>query len=131
MNNSVFIVEDDPDLLEFYSMILDINNWTIKEMTTNGYNAVELYKKNNSHPEIVILDIILPGSSGIDIAKAILDINPSQKILFISGHTNLLDSDPHLCHLPTLEKPFNVTQLLLKLEEIRGIDNHLEDQNYR
>lgn len=119
-------MEDDPDLLEFYSMILDINGWSVKEMTTNGHNAIELYRNFNSRPEIVILDIFLSGVSGIDIAKAILDMNPSQKILFISGHTKLLDEEPHLCHLPTLEKPFNISQLLSKLEEIRYINNHLE-----
>lgn len=125
-NKSVFIVEDDPDLLEFYSMILEVNNWIIKGMTSNGFKAVDLYKNMNSRPDIVILDLILPGSSGIDIAKAILDIDPSQKILFISGHTALLDDDPQLCQLPRLRKAFSVTQLLSKLEELNGFNNHLE-----
>ncbi|WP_294967100.1 response regulator [Sulfurimonas sp.] len=50
----------------------------------NGQEALELYRKNQY--DIVITDIEMPFMNGIDMAREIKDINPSQEIILISAY---------------------------------------------
>jgi two-component system invasion response regulator UvrY len=55
--------------------------------TANGEDAV---KKTTEHePDLVLLDIGLPGISGIEAARQILKASPQSKILFLSQHDSL------------------------------------------
>ncbi|MFX1514735.1 MAG: response regulator [Promethearchaeota archaeon] len=123
---TVFIVEDDQDLLEFYTLILNNEGWSILGTIDNGEVAQLEYKKLNEKPDVIILDIRLPGCSGLDVAKKILEINPNQAILFISGHIDHLLNDPVLKKFSSLRKPFTSSSLIQKLNHlIVEINNRL------
>jgi len=62
-----FIVEDDPKLSEIFSISLRIN--CILETCADGNEALERLKTIT--PDIVVLDLNLPGASGTDILAAI------------------------------------------------------------
>src|ERR1700733_14528302 len=55
--------------------------------TASGEDAVE--KANEHQPDLVLLDISLPGISGIEAASGILRVSPKSRILFLSQHTSL------------------------------------------
>jgi two-component system LytT family response regulator len=114
---TVFIVEDDHHLLELYMMILNNKGWSILGTFDNGKVTQKEYQKLNEKPVVTILDFILPGCSGLDVAKKILEINPNQKILFVSGQIDLLSNDPVLKEFPRLLKPFSPESLIQKLSE--------------
>lgn len=48
-----------------------------------GFGAVHAYKLHR--PDLVFMDIILPGKNGIDIVKDIKEINPDAKIVMVSS----------------------------------------------
>jgi DNA-binding response OmpR family regulator len=51
---------------------------------SNAADAVSLFRTHR--PDIVLLDVELPGSAGVDIAARILDLDPEAAVLFLSGH---------------------------------------------
>lgn len=64
----VLIVEDEPAILESLQFILTRNGWTV-EVARDGEAALEAVWKRK--PKMLILDIMLPKKSGLDVLKAI------------------------------------------------------------
>ena len=115
---SIFIVEDNEDLIEFYSFLIWINDWEILATSRNGAHAIEIYRNFDIRPDVVILDLELPGCSGIDVAKRILDHTPNQSLFFISGKIDLLNDHPKFKSSPKLQKPFDTTHFVMKLSSL-------------
>lgn len=67
-NRTILIVEDDDNLVKHYSRILASNSYAVLIAKT-GTEALQLIE--NSAVDLIILDIILPDSSGIEILKKI------------------------------------------------------------
>ena len=55
--------------------------------TADGEEAVR--RAGELHPNIVLLDISLPGMSGIDAARSIRNVSPESRIIFVSQHDSL------------------------------------------
>jgi len=98
---SILIVDDDSLILNAMKNLVSRVVGTIYT-ASNGIDGLELYKLHN--PDMVISDIKMPLLSGLDMAKAIKEINPEQAIAIISA--------------------YNDTELLLKSINI-GIDKYL------
>ena len=52
----------------------------------NGEAALQLYRKH--HPDVVMMDLRLPGMSGVDCTAAITGEFPEARILILSTHSN-------------------------------------------
>lgn len=119
-DNTALIVEDNEDLIKLYSVIFEKINWQIIATSVNGIQAVKLYRELPIKPDVIILDLNLPGFSGDTVAKLILEKNPDQKIIFISGNFDLLHKNPFLKSYPKISKPFVMQQLVEELEKIKS-----------
>lgn len=64
----VLLVDDDETLLAMYEQILTARNYQVVT-ATNGQTAIALAKREQ--PDIILLDILLPGQSGLDVLKKI------------------------------------------------------------
>jgi CheY-like chemotaxis protein len=51
----------------------------------DGIAAVELFKKAEKKPDVILMDYDLPGQNGIDASRQILAISPDVKIVFLTG----------------------------------------------
>ncbi len=76
-------VEDEPDVAE----------WFLRHFTkiipnvlvaNDGEEALEIFKKES--PDIVITDIIMPSMSGLELAKAVKELNPKTKIIVVTAY---------------------------------------------
>ncbi len=66
MGNSVLLIEDEPNIIEAISFLLERDGWTVR-LHTEGVGAVEAVAAAN--PDVVVLDVMLPGRSGFDILR--------------------------------------------------------------
>lgn len=66
MSGQVLLIEDEPNIIEAISFILSRDGWAVKTHS-NGADAVEMVKARK--PDVLILDVMLPGKSGYDILR--------------------------------------------------------------
>jgi two-component system response regulator RstA len=68
MNNNILLVEDDEALAQLTSQYLESNGFQVNT-TGDGISAVEMI--SDSQPDLVILDLMLPGLDGMDVCKRV------------------------------------------------------------
>ncbi len=70
MGKHVLLIEDEPNIIEAISFILSRDGWKV-DTHSNGQTAIETVRAKR--PDLVILDVMLPGMSGYDILRALRD----------------------------------------------------------
>ena len=68
MTHKILVVDDDDALREMVGLVLSSNGYQ-PVFASDGISAVEVFKQ--SSPDLVLLDIMLPGQSGIDVCNQI------------------------------------------------------------
>lgn len=86
MNYKILIVDDDRDLLEMLNQYFTLKNYTI----ITAENGVEAIEKINMNPDIILLDVNMPGMDGIEVCKRIRDI-VSCPIIFLTARVEEKD----------------------------------------
>lgn len=64
MGKQVLVIEDEPNIIEAISFLLMRDGWTVATHS-NGRDAVEVVRARR--PDLLILDVMLPGKSGYEI----------------------------------------------------------------
>ena len=111
----ILVVDDEPDIRESIKMILEMNGYTIV-MAVDGDDC--LTKTKEYKPDLILLDIMMPGTPVTEVVKQISDI----KIAFMSV-VRISDARKRgLCTQDNIvdffQKPFNVTDLVERVELI-------------
>lgn len=96
MNKTIMVVDDSPFASKQIKDIVEDNGYEVIGYAKNGEEGIELYKE--LRPDIVILDIIMPGIDGLETAEILKKHDPEVKILMLSS----------LCDSGTLEEVRNV-----------------------
>ncbi|WP_135501961.1 response regulator transcription factor [Roseovarius aestuariivivens] len=68
MGKTVLLIEDEQNIIEAVSFILSRDGWDVK-IHANGHDAMDAVRTRR--PDVVILDVMLPGKSGFDILSEI------------------------------------------------------------
>lgn len=81
----VLIVDDEPIAVKSIEYIINTKLTTVKveETARSGRCAIE--KANNIHPDIILMDINMPGINGIDAMRQIRKENPNVRFIVISA----------------------------------------------
>ncbi len=81
-------------------------------------SAIEMYKKEK--PDLVTMDVNLPGADGISCMKDILKINPQAKVLMISGidQKHVMNNAMNSGAKGYIKKPFNKIEVISKVKKI-------------
>ena len=66
----LFLIEDDPILVRMYEIIFKLNNFSV-DFATKGEEALEKLKSMEEKPTIILLDLLMPKMSGLEILKKI------------------------------------------------------------
>ncbi len=82
----ILVIDDDEDFAEMIRDSLDENGFNAN-VALSGKEAIELYKKNGSDIQFVLLDMRLPEMNGTEIYFALKEINPDAKIALCSGYS--------------------------------------------
>ena len=77
MGKRVLLIEDEPNIIEAISFILSRDGWTV-HTHEDGMTAVE--KAVGRPPDVIILDVMLPGKSGYDILRELREVDQTRDI---------------------------------------------------
>lgn len=66
MAGHVLVIEDEPNIIEAISFILSRDGWQV-DTHSNGQTAADVVRAKA--PDVLILDVMLPGRSGYDILR--------------------------------------------------------------
>lgn len=104
MSTTIMVVDDSPFASKQIKDIVEDNGYEVIGYAKDGEEAIELYKELK--PDIVILDIIMPGLNGLETAEILKKQDPAVKILMLSS----------LCYAGTMEevKSIGVKHLIPK-----------------
>lgn len=105
---SVLVIDDDPDVRGFIVNSLEEQGYRVREASDGreGLAAIE-----RETPDLVVLDFIMPGLSGADVARQIRANRPDQPILFVSGYSETEAVKRTAPDAPLLAKPFRADAL--------------------
>ena len=85
----ILIVDDELSICEILKKILTGNDYQVFDVHT-GKEALTIFEENTF--DLVLLDLSLPNSNGIDIAREMLKHNPMIPIILISGYGTISDA---------------------------------------
>ncbi len=113
----ILIVDDEADIRNVLEILLTGNGFTVLQ-ASNAPIAVETVK-SNSDIDLVILDIMMPGASGIDAIKSIRRFS-KVPVLFLTAKTTDYDKNEAYKNGGDdyLSKPFSQNELLLKVSSL-------------
>ena len=99
----VLVVDDDADVREFLAANLVDFGYSV-EQASDGPSALAAFERRR--PDVVILDYVMPGMTGAEVAQIILGEAPAQKVLFVSGYSETEAIKSVAPQAALLAKPF-------------------------
>lgn len=121
----ILIVEDDSNLLSIFSLIFKKAAYNVIT-AENGEDAIELFK--NEHPDVIVLDLMLPDISGAEVLKRIKSIDKNIPAIVCSATTDVdltvVAMKAGACDY--VKKPFKVEDLLEKVDKALAVSKHEE-----
>jgi two-component system, OmpR family, alkaline phosphatase synthesis response regulator PhoP len=117
----VLIVDDDPNILFLISEVLTRNQYE-PLMAYSGASALELVKTHR--PDLVVLDIMMPGLDGFEVCRKIRHDPETAgiRIIMLTAKVEATDIQTALAAGADsyFTKPFKIAELLAKITELIG-----------
>ena len=82
---SILIVDDEDSLRSLLSTALSLKGYRTSTAAT-GLEAIEAIGDASRHFDVVLLDLNMPGASGLDVMKVIRICRPTLKVIVVTGH---------------------------------------------
>jgi two-component system nitrogen regulation response regulator NtrX len=129
---TVLIVDDEEGILDTLSGILEDEGYEVIT-ASSGEGALQQFKEFS--PEVVLLDVWLPGMDGIEILKRIKEGNNFTSVIMISGHSNI-DTAVNAIKLGAydfLEKPLSLEKVLILVKnalEMQKLERRVGEERW-
>jgi len=82
MSYKVLIIDDDPAIRNYYTELVESSGYATLT-AEDGESGIEKYKEEK--PDLVLLDINMPGKNGLETLKEIKDIDENQKVFLLTS----------------------------------------------
>jgi DNA-binding response OmpR family regulator len=106
----ILVIDDNPNVVDILGRCLREEGYGVLGALTSdeGLKLAIL-----SRPELVLLDLALPGTNGIELLKRIRSTNPTTRVIIVTGNTDpaLAREALELGALAYIDKPFDFAYL--------------------
>ncbi len=121
MTKNVLLIEDEQNIIEAISFVLSRAGWNVKTHA-NGHDAMDAVRARV--PDVIILDVMLPGRNGFDI---LTDIRADPELgktpvlmLTARGQTKDREMAERAGASQYMTKPFSNTEILEAITRLVG-----------
>jgi len=120
---TVLVVDDEEDVRQLLAEVLRLGSYRVLE-ARNPEQAVKVVQAHSGSLGLLITDIVMPGSSGMELADTLRETRPDLKVLFMSGYAERqrlrgLHGNEH--YIP---KPFLPDELFQRVNDILAEPAH-------
>lgn len=114
MAETLLVVEDDPSILRGLQMNLQIEGYRVLS-AQDGLEGLRLWREG--HPDLIVLDLMLPRCDGHEVLRQIRAEDPDTRILILSARGQEADKVLGLTLGADdyLSKPFSLPELLARI----------------
>ena len=113
----VLVAEDEQTIRRLVAEVLTRSGYKVFA-ASNGDEALRLLEEHVGEIDLLLTDVVMPGMSGPDLARAASAVKPSLRVLFSSGYTSEPDEafdDPDVAFIG---KPFSPQALVAKVRDV-------------
>ncbi|RLA89015.1 MAG: sigma-54-dependent Fis family transcriptional regulator [Deltaproteobacteria bacterium] len=123
----ILIVDDDPQLRQSFEKLLTTEGHTVQTAAT-GEAAVKLVQTNP--PDLVIMDIRMPGMSGLEAFRTIHDLEPKVPVIIMTafGTTETAIEATKLGAFDYVLKPFEIPEALTLISQALNAGRFMRSQ---
>lgn len=120
MKITVLIAEDDPDMRHVIKKVVEeVEGVKVIGEAGDGLEAIKLIEELS--PQVVFVDIDLPGKNGVELAQEIFDINPWTFIVFATAFSEFREKAFDVYAFDYLVKPFKMNRVRQTMERIKQV----------
>jgi two-component system OmpR family response regulator len=114
---NVLVVDDESVLAEMVSMALRYEGWNI---ATAGDGSSAIASARTQRPDVVVLDVMLPDMSGLDVLHKLREENPQLPVLLLTAKDAVEDRIAGLTAGGDdyVTKPFSIEEVVLRLRAL-------------
>jgi PAS domain S-box-containing protein len=84
--NKVLLVDDEESIRNMMRMTLELDGYSVCT-AADGPTALEIFQKES--PDVVLLDVRMPGMDGVEVLSRIKEMNRDAEVIIISGHGDM------------------------------------------
>ena len=110
----ILVVDDEPDIVRYVTASLEQVGYRVQG-TSEADAAYRAYFAQSGDPfALVLTDVVMPGTSGVELVRRLMRRDPSARVLFMSGQVmpDFTRQDMTSHPYEMLTKPFRAEQLL-------------------
>jgi two-component system cell cycle sensor histidine kinase/response regulator CckA len=118
-SKTILIVDDEAKMRKILHLGLSRHGYAILE-ACDGAEALRVCKEHEGKIHLLLLDVVMPGMSGLELAPRVLALRPEIQVIFMSGHSD----EDILLHgslnpsAPFFHKPFTLDDLVRKVRDV-------------
>ena len=130
-HEKILLIEDEKDILELIAFNLEFSGYDVVK-ASNGEDGLKLAKK--VVPDLVLLDLMLPGMDGFDVCRELKQDKSTRKIpvimLTARGEDTDIVSGLELGAEDYITKPFSPKILVARIRRVlrRSVEQSVEDE---
>ena len=127
MYPTLLIVDDEPSILQSLGGLLSDEGFGVLT-ASNGYEALKVI--DSESPDLVLLDIWMPGLDGIDTLQEIKKDHPFIQVIIITGHGTIETAvkATKLGAYDLIEKPLSIDKVIVAINNALNF-RRLEEEN--
>jgi CheY-like chemotaxis protein len=116
-SRTVLIVDDDPDVLRLVQSVLAEDGYEVIA-AKNAVSAIQTFDRLARCPDLLLVDVVMPGMSGPMLVEHLRGIEPDLKVLFMSGYDQRHVVQRHVLDkgFRLISKPFTVKHLRQEID---------------
>ena len=80
--NTILVVDDEQNMCMILRRILEKAGYGV-QVASDGKKAIDIVEK--SKPDVILLDLMMPGMNGREVCQVVREISPETKIIYFSA----------------------------------------------
>jgi two-component system chemotaxis response regulator CheY len=114
----ILVADDASFMRQMIREIVEMEGHEVVAEASDGIEAIDQFK--NHHPDVVTMDIVMPRRSGIDAVKAILEFDPTARVVMCSalGQETLVTEALQAGARDFIVKPFKPDSVVTTLKKV-------------